>query len=214
MKTLFVTISMVFSFCSCSSPDYRYQPLEHQVSQQGKGKSEALYSEPANAPEGKVRIVSAGIADIKSKQDPKPFPALHLQVSVTNQSTTEPWTFHSQDQFVSFPNDGQSKPLKMDPSSNESWMVGPGELKTFDYYFPLPNEGMSAESVPEFDFHWQLQAGQNLVRETTSFDRIQIHELYASAYYGPYDGPWIYPGPYWGWGPEWRGGGFVVVRPR
>lgn len=202
------------TLAGCSSPDYRYLPAEHQTSEYGRGRLEATYSEPANAPGGKVRIVSLGVVDVKPKQESKTFSALHLQMSITNQSTVDQWTFNTQDQFVSFPNDGQAKPLMMDPSASHVLVVGPGELKTFDYYFPLPSEKMSAENLPQFDFHWQLEAGANHVQETTSFDRIEIHNQYASAYYGPYYDPWFYPGPYWGWGSGWRGGGVVVVRPR
>lgn len=196
----------------CSSPEYRYLPEEHQASQFGPGKREAVYPEPANVPDGKVRITSMGIVDVKSKQDSKTFSALHLRMSITNQSTTEQWTLNTLDQFVSFPNDGQSKPIVMDPSQTTVVDVGPGDLKTLDYYFPLPNEKMSAENLAEFDFHWQLEAGSKPVQETTSFNRIQVQEHYASAYYGPYYDPWFYPYPYWGWGSGWHRRGFVIIR--
>jgi hypothetical protein len=213
---LFLYFLVLFSasfFTGCSPAEYVYRPEEHQAAEAGKGKDEALYSEPQNAPEGKVRILSMGVVDVKPKQDPKKFSALHLRMSITNQSTTEPWIFNVQDQFVSYPNEGQAKPLIMDPSASNVASVGPGELKTFDYYFPLPKEKMSADNLPEFDFHWQIDAGSNRVQETTSFNRIQIQQRYATGY-GPYYDPWFYPGPYWGWGPGWRGGGVVVVRPR
>jgi hypothetical protein len=209
-------ITGFLALSGCSSAEYLYQPEEHQSSQFGTGKNEAVYSEPTNQPKGKVRVASMGLVDIKSKQDSKKFSALRLRISITNQSTSESWTFNTRDQSVSFPNDGQAKPLMMDPSESSVVTVGPGELKTLDYYFPLPNEKMSADNLPQFDFHWQLEAGANHVQETTSFNRIEIQERYASAYYGPtypyYYDPWFYPGPYWG--PGWHGGGFVVIRRR
>jgi hypothetical protein len=203
-------------FSSCSSAEYRYEPTEHQASQNGLGKDEALYQEPTNQPDGKVKIVSMGVVDIRSKKDSNTFPAIHLRMAVTNDSRDDQWTLNSLDQFVSFPNAGEAKAIPMNSDSGTLVAVQPGGLKTLDFYFPLPDNERSIGNIPQFDFHWRLQAGASPVQETTSFDRVQVEERYASAYpygYGYYD-PWFYPGPYYGWGPGWRGGGTIVVRPR
>jgi hypothetical protein len=203
-------ILLVFS--GCSTAQYKYVPSEHQAAQHGAQSTEAVYSVPANLPDGQVKITSLGLMNLKSKVDSKEFPVIHLRMSITNNCDSGEWTLNTQDQFVAFPNDGQGKALVMDPSASSIVQVGPGQLRTVDYFFPLPDKESSPKNLPEFDFHWKIQAGEQLVQQSTSFDRIQIQQPVAMM--DPY-GPWpyytYYPYyPYWGGGP--RFGGSVVIR--
>jgi hypothetical protein len=165
---------------ACASTEYRYLPAEHLAPD---GKGQAVYVEPPGMPSGKMRILSWGIVDIKPQDDQKTFPALHLRISISNQSKDQEWAVNAQDQSVSFPNQGQSRPIVAysEKTSTSSLVVKPGELRWVDLYFPLPKGAESAKDLSQFDFHWQIYAGNQLIRDTTLFDRAEIPEYYYAA---------------------------------
>ncbi|MDR3608135.1 MAG: hypothetical protein P4M08_12235 [Oligoflexia bacterium] len=198
----------------CSSPPYRYVPSDHQTTDLSKRRGEAIYSEPANAPTGTVKVMSMGIVDIKPKQDGKKTPALHLRMSIANQSVNQKWTLDVQEQSVSFPNQGQVWPqfANSDSTSIPILDINPGELRTLDLYFSLPETEKNEAGLAEFNFHWKLQSGDRTITETTPFDRVPVPEYAATdyPYYWPYE-----PYPYaLGWGPVWWSGGVVIVHRR
>jgi hypothetical protein len=193
----------------CASEEYRYIPAE-RTDQSGRHLSEAVYAEPSGAAKGRVRVVSMGVVDVKpsSLAGAKEFPALHLRLAVTNLNDRAEWKVNPRDQFVAFPNQAQVRALPTNAvqGGNAVLNVRPGELRTVDLYFPLPVSQESAKDIPEFDFHWQLQAGNQPVRETTLFDRVAAPPSPVVVY--PYD-PYPYP---LSWGPAWWWGGSVVAR--
>jgi hypothetical protein len=193
---------------ACSSaPPYRYAPLEPGLAEWVGSRTEASYFVTSPAPSANVRVLSLGIVDVQDQTDSKTFAALHLRMSITNESSSAHWSFVGQDQFVSYPNEGKAQPsfVNADEPSIPRFEVKPGELRTFDFYFALPGEKDSARDLPAFDFHWSLQVvgpgGSRVVRETTPFD--QVLKSVALTDSSPYP---------LGWGPVWWGGEVIVVR--
>lgn len=104
------------------------------------------------------------------------------------------------EQSISFPNEQQVKPLlaTSDSISTPQMTIKPGELRVLDLFFPTPVMKDSESKIPEFDFHWQIQAGNKKVKGTTPFDRIEIYDPPQVIYpYTPY--------PYYTYGYGWGG---------
>ena len=187
----------------CASEEFRYIPATHQAPDGRRIHGEAIYLEPGGHPDGNVRVVSMGIVDVKNKTTSKSFPALHMRMSVSNNSKKDIWRIEAEDQRVSFPNKGQTSPVFVNSEviTVPRIEVKPGELRSLDLYYPLPSAEQSEKDLPEFDFRWRLAAGDQLIEENTPFDRTPIPERPMIVYpYAPYP-------PYaLGWGPVWWGG--------
>lgn len=147
--------------------------------------------------------MSAGIVKLKPNGGGEKIAALHLRMVLSNQESAVPWTVDPQAQSVSFPNAGaQVAPVfvQSDSSTAPNLVVDRGEIRTLDLYFQLPAKEKAGD-IPEFDFHWQVNAGARLAQETTSFDRVEIQTYAVGPYLYPYAYPYAYPGYYPGYNP-------------
>lgn len=194
---------------SCASEQYTYLPagLSGKTTDRAK-KGKAYYEVPPGAPTGTVRIRSGGVVKLKPTGGGSRIPALHVRMAIVNQSSQAPWSVDPHAQTVSFPNDGSNiAPVFVQPQSpaTPELIVNQGDIRTLDLYFALPDGEKSAKELPEFNFQWRVQAGTQLVQETTSFDRVAIPPAYDYGPYPyyPYDMGW---GPDWGWGMGWGPG--------
>ena len=182
------------SIAGCSTEQYRYVP-EDPKTPNNEARAEAVYLETATVPNGTVRVLSMGIAELKPNDGSKTFSALHLRMSISNQSSNI-WILNTNEELVSLPNQPSMPPTFVNTNSPiaSQLNVNPGELRTVDLYYRLPDEKNSAKDVAEFDFNWRIQAGGTPIQETTQFARIRAYPLYAVA--TPYYGPYTYPYPY------------------
>jgi hypothetical protein len=206
-KTLvafFVSAALVLA---CSSDQYRYLPSEELAAGPGpvpkRVNSEATYQVPSDRPRGTLKIQSLGVVDIKPKGDSNKFPAIHLRISISNQSGDETWNFNIQEQTVSFPNQGavHAIPVDSDLAQTPVIQLKPKDLRVLDLYFKLPDAAHSEKDLPQFVFQWQFFAAGQQVQGTTQFERVILAQYPDGPYpYGyPYYGPYAYgPGPYWG----------------
>jgi hypothetical protein len=193
-------ISLAFAtIAACSSDPNRYVPAEHRATKP----QEAIYKEPSDKPTGTIRIQAIGIEDVKHKtaeNKDSEIPALHLRMLVSNHAPTGNWVVDTQDISVSFVDGEQAKPIFSNPVK---LIVRPGELLSTDVFVPLPKNVKSSDDLPAFDLRWKAQAGNQVVAESTPFDRVKIETYYANNYpywggpYGPYYGSSIGFG--WGW---------------
>jgi hypothetical protein len=187
---------------SCATEEFKYVPSEQQATR-SRVKDEAIYNVPEDSPDTSVRVESSGIEEIKvGGPGAKEQRTLHLKLAVSNKRHPGPWTLNTRELSVSFPNAEPVPPILTQPGTafENSVAVAPGELKTLDLFFPLPGSAQSSKDLPEFDFHWKLRSGKEVVQHTTLFDRVIKPEYavvtYPSAFY-PY---------YFGVGPVWYGG--------
>jgi len=184
----------------CASQQYQYIPVEHARDVQENGR--ITYSVPPGKPEGKVTVSSMGVIDLEPSHASKQIPTIHLRMVISNQSAGQVWNFNTQDQVVSFPNDGEVLPtfVNSDLKSIPSLRINKGELRVLDLYFQLPANQKSAEDIPAFTLRWKIQTGEMVTQETALFNRIPVPPRPVVVY--PYD-----PYPYApGWGPVWWGG--------
>lgn len=197
-------LMILLLLCACASQRYRYVPasvVDNHIERPQKGK--AYYKIPSDSPTGSVRMVSGGIVKLRSLESGTTFPVLHLRMLLSNESSRAPWTVDAQAQTVVFPNSSSQSPLfaQSESTTSSTLTVNLNEMKVLDLYFSLPDSRKSAKEIPEFDFHWQVQAGSQLVKETTAFERVGVSSYSYSDrafYYSPYDSPY---NPYYSYSP-------------
>ena len=175
LKILLTAVSISTLSGACAYQQYRYVPTEHAATL-STDHTEAVYQEPAEKPSGSMRVQYAGIEDLVSGTDQSKVPALHLRLVASNSAESGNWNLSSRDTFVSFPDGVRAEAVISKPASLS---VGPGELRGMDLYFTLPEKLNSSGKLPEFDFHWQVQAINQNIAETTGFDRVKDPDVYA-----------------------------------
>lgn len=200
-------LAAVVGFCvtlGCATERYFYTPSasEDRVDQQS---GTAFYPIPVNIPQGNARVQSQGIVDLEPKNGGNKITAVHLRLSISNQSAT-PWSLDVQEQRVDFPNRGSSTPVLASSDSRElpNIVIQPHELRSVDLYFQLPPGADEASKIPEFDFRWSVHTEGQVVARTTPFTRLPVPEPapgYFSYGWGPYPYPYGYWGSGWWWGP-------------
>jgi hypothetical protein len=189
---------------SCASQQYRYVPANKQPDYV-RTHGEAFYKVPPEKPMGSVRVRSMGIVKIQPKEDTAEVPCLHIRMSISNQTASQPWTINAQDQHVSFPNEKPTPPVFVNSDSQglPELQITPKQLRVIDLFFQLPKTQESAKDLPEFDFGWRIMAGPQEIKDTTPFDRIPVPDnpVVLYPYAPPYPLGW---GSYWwGWGWGW-----------
>lgn len=218
-RVTIATFSCLFAV-ACSSQDYRYVPSERQATGiDGKG-LDAVYYEPAQAPSGTVRVLSMGVVDVRQNEDAGTFPALHLRMSIANQSEKNIWKLNSGDQLILLPNESALSPTFVNSDSNSmpTLEIKPGEVKTLDFYYRLDGKA-SEKNLSEFNFSWKIFTANSPILETTHFSRVTVPPRTVVVYPDTH-GPYAYPLPQYpysyplGWGPAWWGGGGVTVSSR
>lgn len=233
--TAFMLTTALLAFSGCATQRYLYLPataIGSDTSHPHQGR--ASYSVPVEAPEGNVRVMSAGIVQLRPRDGGARIPALHIKMVVSNHKGAASWVVDPHAQSISLPNGGgKIVPIFVEgaPSAATPITLAGAEMRALDLYFPLPPGQASETSVPEFDLHWQVQAGAQLVQETTSFDRVAkptyssypygyppagtYDPYYGGAYYQGYSSGYYpgYPGYYGPYGSEWGQPPIVIERP-
>lgn len=176
MKYLAEIFAFIF-LIACSSTQYRYTPADKNAQSHVKAQT-AQYTIPTDHPDGQIQIQSQGIVDFKpTESHSNPIRALQLRMTLsTDISSDTNILFSSQLQTVSFPNQEKSKLFYaiLEKENLSRIEVGPGEIRTFDLYFKLPNDFRSEDELPAFNFNWQVQIGKTKISKTTQFDRVPI----------------------------------------
>ena len=143
----------------------------------------------AGAVHGRIEVVSFGVAELKA-DDGKPFAALHVRETFTNEADKSPWTVELAATTALVGDTQELRPtlVNSDASSLPVLLVGRGQHRTADLYFALP-----ANLAP-------LDAFTVRYRLNTADHRFVARVALARA-------PWMaYPsglGPAPGWGRAW-----------
>lgn len=176
-----ITLLALLLLSGCASKpkpeDVTFQPTENQNVTSEK-ESEASYLIPVpTAAEGKVNVSYKGIEDARTKQSEAKVPSLHLQLQISSKSEKglAPWAFDVRNQQLSLRNQESSFTPTWAHSPGQTFpvlQVAPGETKTVDLYYALPEDKRSATEIPGFTLNWQVQTSSRLVAEATSFDQV------------------------------------------
>ena len=219
IKGVFVLLAIVAQ-AGCATARFTYLPagVAGKYANEGQ-RGRAYYAVPPEAPEGSVRTMYVGIVKLKADGGGPEIPAIAVRMIISNQNGSMPWSVKTRDQTISIPDvDGPLAPTFVESNSEISDLlkVKPGEIRMLNLYYQLPPSASSADEISDFDFHWQVQTTKQLVKETTSFDRIPLPSYYSYYSYPYYS--WSYP--FWpaypfgyGFGFGWEGAPLVFAPP-
>jgi hypothetical protein len=189
---------------ACASPrGARFEPLgEGDIVTDRKTIGHFI---PASDPVVKIEITAIGVSSIRPAVDWPVIRALHLRVSIDNQSEKDLWCLNTRQQIVTLPGMGDSRPAYV--FSTEETLpeiqVGPGDDSVFDLFYPLPEAFQEIKEIPYFQFDWTIEAQEIRLESHDIFERtflepevnlIEPYEPYALGYaYGPGEA-----GTWWG----------------
>jgi len=178
--------------CACAST-YVYNPEENATATI-RGRTAAYYQIPPAAPRGDVRIASFGIAEIvpPGASAGEVARAIHLRLVVANNSD-QPWSVDTREQRIAIPGQGESVPAYGTADANGPLVeIPPSGKRRIDLFFPLPRGMQHAGKIPSFDALWEVALRDGVVKERTTFERLQIE---------PTQDDYVAPGGgYYGWG--------------
>jgi hypothetical protein len=193
--------ALVAALVGGCTPSYLYQPATH-LSANDQGQPTARYSVPPESPHGEVTLASRGIVDLSLGSDNERTRCLQVHMIVANNDDA-PWVVDAREQLLQLPGEGQSRPALVNTEQQDlpNINVAPGQKRTVDLFYTLPQPLQQAKQIPEFDVSWHVQMPSRVVAERTPFERVKIEEpsdYYADAY--AYDYGYGYG---YGWGPVW-----------
>lgn len=167
---------------------------------------------PQEQPQGAIEVASYGVTDLQ--RDSVTIPSLHVRAVVSNDGDATPWMFDTSQQLVEIPGEGKSRAMwvNTDVGTLPNVVIGKGERRVLDFYFPLPDSMQKAAQIPAFDLLWQVKTAARTVASRTSFDRMD-REPNDVAYADAGWPLWAGYGPYWWYDPWYPGWGFYHVRP-
>jgi hypothetical protein len=184
---------------------YSYQPAEQQTARID-GQAAARYAIPPESPRGDVRIASFGITEVSPDGDAD-IPVVHLRAIVANDAGAGPWSVDTRDIRVELrggPALGEPY-VNADSSTLPAIEVRPGQQRSIDLFYPLPEGMEDPEDVPAFDVTWKVRTDAREVIERTPFERLEIERE-------PPRTTWVVGyGPVWWYEPWYRPA--VIVRP-
>src|SRR4051812_18478173 len=181
----------------------------------------STYPMPANDPKGTVYVMSLGPERLATGNNAQSL-FLHTRVAAENKSDDLTWKVDPNDEVAGFGNGAPVAPAFAEVSTGGPIPVltlTKGQRGHLDLYYPLPPTG----EPPRVALNWRLHRGDEVLAQTTSFERTQPPGNTGYAYYRPY-GPdvhlaigydwWWWPWGAWGWGwgapwyrPYWAWGG-------
>jgi hypothetical protein len=159
---LALALILLTGACS-SSPKYRYEFAA----------GEARYDAPEGS-SGNVRIMALGPADVTSSN----IRVMHLRMIINNGDKSEAWVLSMPDERLFLPDQGSNQPAYVDAGeklgSFSQVTIPPGQVKTVDLYYVLPQRFREADEIPRFAFEWKIRVGKQTLEKITLFDRAPI----------------------------------------
>jgi hypothetical protein len=181
---------------ACASQQYYYRP-EEQASARLAGHPAARYTIPPEQPRGDVRVATFGVTELETDTGER-LPALHVRLVASNDSGERTWTLDTRDLHVQL----EGRPPQRAAFVNATVVdlpvlkLPPGQSRTVDAYFPLPDDLQGARDIPQFDVMWSVQTDDRRVAERTPFERMRVEpDVRATVAYG------YGVAPYWWYDP-------------
>jgi hypothetical protein len=171
------------------------------------GAPAAQYAIPPTKPQGEAYVTSFGFTDVETGSQRGPL--LHVRLAVANGSTAA-WTVDASQQRLLAPGQPVRTPSFLNTDAVGSWptyQVAPGRANVFDLYYSVPPVAGPSE-LGSFSLDWRVNAGGQLLAETTSFQRFEQEPAGSYADYPPYVTVGLGFGVGWWGAPLFLDGGF------
>ncbi len=121
------------------------------------------------AENGAVKVSSRGIAEVRVSGNV--LPALHVRMLVDDPDGRT-LKVNTGDVQVRVPGGYGSGPMFVESGlRGPTIVVGPGEERVIDLYFPLPRGVVTNDYLPRFDVLWSLRTPEGTVYRRTHFER-------------------------------------------
>jgi hypothetical protein len=195
MRTLLILCILGLAACG---PEYYYQPAE-QATATVLGRPAARYGIPPEQPRGDARVATFGVTNVDVGGD-ETVPSLHVRLIVSNDAGTAAWTLDTRDVRAQFAGRPPQAPTFVNASAEGLPLlpIPPGQSRTIDLFFPLPDDLRGAKDIPQFDVLWSVQTEDRRVAERTPFDRMVVEPAAVDAVVYGYGYGWA---PYWWYDP-------------
>src|SRR5690606_26480466 len=130
--------------------------------------------------------------------------AIHVRMVVANNSDVV-WWVDTRDVRAVLPSNGESRAAfaRVDEGSPPIVQIPPGEERTIDLFFPLPEHMQDASELPSFETIWSIQMPNMTIAERTPFERLDV---------APASSPYYRWGPPYYYDPLYGRGAFIGVR--
>jgi hypothetical protein len=197
-----LAVALAAAAMGCGSTRYGYRPTAVAVSSEA-GFPASRYVLPVEKPAGEAFVTSFGTRAVGSGE-PADAQLIHVRLAVANQAADAQWSIDPGQLTLASGSAPPQRPdfMEIDGRQNGSTEIARGQRRVLDLYYRVPGGAVDAGAVPTFDFAWQVNLGDTVFAEHTSFQRepYQDYEV-ANRRYVAVGGvaPW-----WWGWyGPPW-----------
>jgi hypothetical protein len=160
---LLPVICSLLAQTGCSSATYRYDAP-------GNG---GRYVAAENL-KGSIQLVALGPVDISSSH----IRVMHLQMVLSNAGNEKAWTVIPSEELLFLPTRGSKQPAYVEAGTPFGYLasisVAPGEKKSIDLFYALPENMSDASDIPRFSVDWRVHRGTQSVEKITVFDRKKL----------------------------------------
>ena len=184
-----------------ATTSYVYAPRDASTSQDGY--PTAVIGIPPDGPQGRLELTSYGITDIQPEGTGRAT-VLHVRIAISNERDTGSWTFVPGEQLVELAGKPGIRPIFVNSDKPElaTIVVGPGERRTVELYYPLPAGIAGEDDLPGFELTWRVLATAHPYSARTHFERIE-EERMSNQFHTTFKRS---ESPYW-----WYGGRVLVL---
>jgi hypothetical protein len=124
-------------------------------------------------PDGDVRVVAMGLADVYSRHDGTPgFRALHVRMILDNKSGSA-WRLRADEQRALIDRWGPSFPAEAAIGNNRvgAVIVPAGKKLAIDLFYPTPMPAYGEVLPPGFSVDWRVRVPEGEIGERVRFER-------------------------------------------
>lgn len=151
------------------APRHVYAPVSTTTSADLVGATAAVYEMPPDAPRGRVRVATLGIAMLRpGGLADSPSRAIHVAIGVSNESA-ERWSLAPSEGSLTLTTGNERD--EVHSTTSEVVEISPRSTRLIHLYFLLPLRLQGKQWLPSFDVVWTIHAGSRAVTHRTSFQR-------------------------------------------
>lgn len=171
------TIAGLFLLAAaCTGNDAVYTPAGASV--WNDGYPAAVTAFPPGSPTGTVELASFGLVELAPTEVP-PMLTLHVRLAVANISSERPWNVNIPGATVRLGGGDAAHPLLVngDLTTLPIALIGRGEARTLDLYFPLPAGIREEEDLADLDVRVSIAAPARTTVAQARFTRREPTEV-------------------------------------
>lgn len=167
--------AVVVAACAgCAPWRYVYVPGERMTAVADEFPA-ARYPIPLVEPRGELIVGALGLLPPDPDEEVSPT-LLGVRITIANTGDIAPWTLDVREQLLVLNGGKPFGPTYIDSASPALpvLVINPGEKRTVDLYYRMPDDIEGPAQVPSFQLLWRLHTGDAMAGRRTWFTRIRI----------------------------------------